>query len=88
MAPSTMPVGSSRIATRHQSRKLQFAQRQRPDQISEVACEPELPPELMISGMNSVSTIGLLQLALETTASRSPSAFPTGTARTASRRAS
>lgn len=24
--------------------------------ISEVACEPELPPELMISGMNSVST--------------------------------
>ncbi len=25
--------------------------------ISDVACEPELPPELMISGMNRVSTI-------------------------------
>ena len=25
--------------------------------ISEVACDPELPPELMMSGMNRVSTI-------------------------------
>ena len=24
--------------------------------ISDVACEPELPPELMMSGMNSAST--------------------------------
>ncbi len=25
--------------------------------MSDVACDPELPPELMIRGMNSVSTI-------------------------------
>ena len=33
--------------------------------ISDVACEPELPPELMISGMNSASTTALRDLALE-----------------------
>ena len=33
--------------------------------MSEVACEPELPPELMMSGMNSASTTRPLDLVLE-----------------------
>ena len=33
--------------------------------ISDVACEPELPPELMTSGMNIASTTALLDLALK-----------------------
>ena len=33
--------------------------------MSEVACEPELPPELMMSGMNSASTTARLDLVLE-----------------------
>jgi hypothetical protein len=48
-------VGSSRSATRHQS----FT-RSSPSaiarMINDVACEPELPPELTISGTNSDST--------------------------------
>ena len=55
IAPSTIPVGNSRRATRHQSRR-RISRSASARIISEVACEPELPPELMISGMNSVST--------------------------------
>ena len=55
MAPSARPAISSRRATRHQSRSCTS-----PSAIarmmSVVACEPELPPELMISGMKSAST--------------------------------
>ena len=55
IAPRVMPVGTSRSATFHQSRR-RSSRRARLRISSEVACEPELPPELMISGMNSVST--------------------------------
>ena len=56
MAPSVRPLGSSRSATRHQSLSLTSPSASA-RMISDVACEPELPPELMISGMNSVRTI-------------------------------
>ncbi|PAV93734.1 hypothetical protein WR25_01936 [Diploscapter pachys] len=55
IAPSTMPVGISRRATFHQSRR-RSSRSARLRISNEVACEPELPPELMISGMNRVNT--------------------------------
>ena len=54
---------AARPATSRRSAHLAAAPA--PRMISEVACEPELPPELMMSGMNSVSTIARLDLALE-----------------------
>ena len=56
--------GSSRSAMRHQSRSL-TSRSASARMISDVACEPELPPELMMSGMNSASTTALRDLALE-----------------------
>ena len=54
-APRQIPDGSSRTATRHQSRG-----RTSPSAIArmmrDVAWEPELPPELMISGTNRART--------------------------------
>ena len=55
MAPSVRPAGISRKATRHQSPSF-ISWRASARMMSEVACEPELPPELMISGMKSVRT--------------------------------
>ena len=49
------PDGSSLRATRHQSRRAS-SRSARARMMSEVACEPELPPELMMSGMKSEST--------------------------------
>jgi hypothetical protein len=55
MLPSITPVGNSRSATRHQSRSLtSWSATAR--MISEVAWDPELPPELMISGIKRVRT--------------------------------
>ena len=46
MAPSVSPVGSSREAIRHQSRN-EISRSARARIMSDVACDPELPPELM-----------------------------------------
>ena len=55
MAPKVTPAASSRRMTRHQSRS-----RISPNAIARmtrvVACEPEFPPLLMISGMKRAST--------------------------------
>ena len=51
MTPSSRPVGSSRTAMRHQSRS-RISPSAIARMMSDVACEPELPPELMTSGMN------------------------------------
>ena len=55
MAPSVRPVGSSRSAMRHQS-PSRISRSASARMMSDVACEPELPPELMTSGMNIAST--------------------------------
>ena len=47
--------GSSRSAMRHQSRSFNSCSASA-RMTSDVACEPELPPELMTSGMNIAST--------------------------------
>ena len=55
MVPRARPVGISRTTTRHQSRSASsFSAIAR--MISDVDCDPELPPDEMISGMNSAST--------------------------------
>ncbi len=58
IAPSENPALISRFATNHQSRNFNS-----PSAIARItsveACEPELPPELITSGMNKFSTIAL-----------------------------
>jgi hypothetical protein len=58
MAPSASPVGSSREAIHRQSRN-EISRSARARMMNEVAYDPELPPELMMSGMIKVSTIAL-----------------------------
>ncbi len=58
------PDGSSRSATRHQSRRAS-SRSARARMMSEVACRPELPPELMMSGMKSESTTAFSISSLE-----------------------
>ena len=55
MHPSRKPEASSRRITRHQSRSSTSC-KAIARMISEVACEPELPPLEMISGRKSAST--------------------------------
>ena len=51
MNPRMSPAGNSRSTMRHQSpRRTSPSAMAR--MISDVACDPELPPELMTSGMN------------------------------------
>ena len=64
MPPRTRPGGSSRTATRHQSRTA-TSRSASARMISEVACEPELPPELMIERDEQRQHDGPRQLALE-----------------------
>ena len=56
IVPSASPEGSSRIATFHQSRTV-TSRSASERMISDVACDPELPPELMMSGMKRLNTI-------------------------------
>ena len=48
MQPSVRPVGSSRISTRHQSESFNSPTASA-RMISDVACDPELPPEQLIT---------------------------------------
>ena len=56
------PVGNSRSATRHQSRKLHLAQRDGADDQTRSPAIPELPPELMIERNEHRQDDGLLEL--------------------------
>ena len=62
MLPKATPAGSSRKATRHQSLSGSWRSASA-RMISDVACEPELPPELMMSGMKRIKTSALLSSA-------------------------
>ena len=58
IAPSSNPERISRFITRHQSAKV-ISPSDIARMISVEACEPELPPLEMISGMKSASVSAL-----------------------------
>jgi len=65
IAPSTKaPAGSSRAAIRPPVPERDLAHGPGKRMMREVACDPELPPELIMRGMNRVSTIALFELRL------------------------
>ena len=64
MTPSARPAAISRRMTRHQSRSVTSPSASA-RMTSVDACEPELPPLEMMSGMNSASDDGLRDLLLE-----------------------